>query len=57
MSAAAADCSDGTPSGLVLPRHTLDDATMNDGGLLALALDCLQTLPALLLGLLLLACV
>lgn len=57
MSAAGADCNDGTASGLVLPRHTLDDATMNDGGLLAVALDCLQTLPALLFGLFFLACV
>jgi hypothetical protein len=49
---AAADRRDSTPSSRpAQPHHTSDDTTANDGSPLALALDCLPALPALLFGL------
>ncbi|CAD6334451.1 unnamed protein product [Miscanthus lutarioriparius] len=54
MAVTASGRSDGTPSSrLALLHHTSDDTTANDGSPLALALDLLPALPALLFGLLL----
>lgn len=52
MDAATADRRDGTPSSRpALPHHPSGDTTANDRSALALALDCLPALPALLFGL------